>query len=259
MDFSFSDAQVVDSLDKVPQDFRGLYVEKEGKFSLDAEDPKVGAAVSAVTRLNEALKAARAEAKAKGKQAVDLSPLKDWGESPEEAASAIRAKIEELEAAAAGSKEAKLNLDKVKEELSKAHAKELSARDQKLSGYKAQLDKVLVENEAKSAIASMRGDVELLMPHLVNQVRPIEEDGEYRVYVVDKAGDKRYSGVTGQPMTIAELVSEFKASEKFGKLFESEAPSGGGIKPQPRSSTQPASRTLSSVEKISAGLSERKR
>lgn len=257
MDFSFADSQVVDSLDKVPQDFRSLYEEKDGKFTL-SQDDKVKSAVSAVTSLNKALKAARAEAKAKG-VTVDLSPLEEYGKSPEEIAAGVKAKLSALEEAAAGSKEAKLNLDKVKDELSKAHAKDLQVKDIKITALRGQLDKLMVENVAKTAITDTGGDaatIEILMPHLSPHVKSVEEDGEYRAYVVDKSGDKRYSGTTGEPMTIKELVAEFKGSDKFGKLFPSEAPSGGGVKPQGgRGNGLPTQkRELTSTEKIASGL-----
>lgn len=261
MDFSFSDSKEVDSIEKVPADFRSLYEEKDGKFVL-SQDDKVKSAVSAVTRLNDALKAARAEAKKKS-VTVDLSPLADYGTSPEEIAAGVKAKIDALETAAAGSKEAKLNLDKVKEEMAKAHAKDSEVRDKKITALKGQLDKLLVQDYAKTSIAELGGDaatIEILMPHIAPKVRTVEEEGEYRVYVVDKAGDKRYSGVTGEPMSIKELVAEFKASEKFGKLFPSAAPSGGGTRPGAGSGKgMPAKQMdLSPNQKIAAGLNKRR-
>ena len=261
MDFSFSDSKEVDTLDKVPSDFRSLYEEKEGKFVL-SQDEKVKSAVSAVTRLNEALKAARAEAKKKGTP-VDLSPLQDYGTSPEEIAAGVKSKLEALETAAAGSKEAKLNLDKIKEEMSKAHAKDIQGRDGKISALKSQLDKLLITDQAKTAIAELGGDastIEILMPHILPHVKSIEEEGEIRPYVVDK-GDKRYSGVTAEPMTIKELVEGFKGSDKFGKLFPSTAPSGGGVNPGSGNSRgiPPKKGEMTATQKIQAGIAQMKK
>lgn len=260
MEFSFSDSKEVDSIEKVPTDFRSLYEEKEGKFVL-SQDEKVKSSVAAVLRLNDALKAARAEAKNKKGTSVDLSPLADYGSSPEEIASGVKAKLDALETAAAGSKEAKLNLDKVKEELSKAHAKDSQVKDGKITALKGQLDKLLIQDHAKTAISEIGGDaatIEILMPHLSPHIKSVEEDGEYKVFVVDKSGDKRYSGSTGDPMSIKELVAEFKASDKFGKLFPSEAPRGGGVNPgsgQGRGTSNQKG-PLTSNEKIAAGLSK---
>jgi hypothetical protein len=257
MEFNFAESKEVESLEKVPVDFRALYEEKDGKFFL-SQDEKVKSSVSAVMRLNDALKAARAEAKNKGVK-VDLSPLADYGTSPEEIAAGVKAKLDALETAAAGSKEAKLNLDKVKEELSKAHAKDSQVRDGKITALRGQLDKIMIENQAKSAIAEIGGDaatIEILMPHLAPNVKSVEEDGEYKVFVVDKSGDKRYSGSTGEPMSIKELVAEFKGSDKFGKLFPSEAPNGGGVRPGSgeHRGMPPQKGELTANQKIAAGL-----
>lgn len=48
-----------------------------------------------------------------------------------------------------------------------------------------------------------------------------------------------------------------KANEKYGRLFESEAPAGGGM--PPRGAAQPPrqqGKTLSANEKIAAGLAK---
>ena len=257
MDFSFSDAKVVESLDKVPEDFRGLYEPGEdGKFVL-SQDEKVKSAVSAVVKLNEALKISRMEAKGLKGKVTDLSALSQYGSSVEEIVAGVNAKMEELQAAATGSKDAKLNLDKIKQELAAAHSKDLGVKDKRIEALKGQLDKMLIENVAKSAISELKGDTELLMPHLVGHIQSVEEDGEFKVFVVDKDKERRYSGATGQPMTIKELVSEFKASDKFSKLFASEAPSGGGM--NPRGGTKPKGMPqqkteLSATEKIAQGL-----
>ena len=259
MDFSFTDSSVVDSLDKVPEDFRPLYEDSgDGKYKL-TDDPKVKSATTAITRFQTALAAARSDAKKVQAKAVDLSPLADFGTSPEEIKASIDAKLEELTSAAAGSKEAKLNLDKIKEDLNKAHAIQTQQKDLKVQAYKAQLDKLLIENVAKSAITELKGDQELLMPHLAGHIQSVEEDGQFKVFVVDKEKNKRFSGVTAEPMTIKELVAEFKASDRYSKLFESEAPSGGGMRP---GATMQGARNLkpkaemSANEKIAAGLNK---
>lgn len=259
MDFSFSENQTVEDINKVPQDFRGLYKQgTDGKYALNAEDEGVKSAVSAITRLNSALANERKNRPAK----VDLSPLKDFGETPEDIAKNIGEKMAALEEAAAGSKEAKLNLDKVKEDLAKGFSKEkeqLTKRNEALTG---QLHTLLVENAATAAISELKGVPELLLPFVKNHVKVIEEEGQFKVFVVDGANERRYSGTTGEPMSIKELVSEMKSSDKYARLFESDTASGGGTKPGAHGKGQQAitkktgERELSAVEKISAGLAK---
>ena len=250
MDFEF---QEVESLDNVPEQFRGLYAEADGKYQLN--EPFKGVA-EAVTGLNRSLKASRAEAKAmKGK--VDLSALSEFGEDPASIAETVKTRLQELEGQLANGDKAKLNLDKVKEDLAKAHSKDLEKINKRSDALQTQLYGLLVENAATTAISELKGIPELLMPFVKTQVNVVEEEGEFRVFVVDPQGDRRYSGITGQPMSIKELVSEMKANEKFGRLFESEAPQGGGTPPAGgrRPAQQPRGE-MSATDKIKAGLAK---
>lgn len=250
MDFEF---QEVDSIETVPEQFRGLYSEADGKFKLSESYKGVA---EAVTGLNRSLKAARAEAKALKGSKVDLSALADYGQTPEEIAQAVQSKVQELEGQLANGDKAKLNLDKVKEDLAKAHSRDLEKVNKRSEALQTQLYGLLVENAATTAIAELKGIPELLMPFVKTQVNVVEEEGEFRVFVVDAQGDRRYSGVTGQPMSIKELVSEMKSNEKFGRLFESDNQQGGGGTP-PGGAKRPNERApaeRSSVDKIAAGL-----
>jgi hypothetical protein len=258
MDFLFSENKEVQSLDKVPTDFQGLYKQDGDKYVLDTENTATKSAVSAITRLGEALKASRAESKSFKGQKVDLSSLSDFGTSPEEILASFKTKTEELEGKLAGNDEAKLNLDKVREDLAKGHAKDMEGMKFKNTALGTQLNKVMVESVAKSAVNEAKGDVDLLMPFVTTQVRNVEENGEFKVFVVDPQGDKRYSGVTGEPMSIVELVSEMKGSDKYAKLFTSEQKSGGGMPPGSSNKSlgtqKPNQGDLSPVDKIAEGL-----
>lgn len=258
-DFGFEPE--VENLDNVPVDYRGLYGRdgEEGPFKLRSDDDTVKSAVSAITGLNQALKAARAEAKQSKSKAVDLSPLADFGSSPDEIKAAIQAQIEELQGKLAGGEEAKLNLDKIKQDLAAAHATETQAKEEQITGLQAQLHDLLVKNTALAALGDAL-DPELVMPFIMNQVKAVQEEGKYQVFVVDSAGDRRYSGVTGQPMQIDELVKEMKSVDKYKPLFKSAAPDGTGHRPGVSSTAvRPTVKTnKSSVDKIADGFRNRR-
>lgn len=246
-----------DSLDAVPEQFRPLYAQgQDGKFVVGEAFAGV---VGAVTGLNTSLKAARLEAK--NKSPTDLSALSEFGTDPASIRAAVDAKLAELqEAATKGGGDAKANLEKIKADLAKGHATELAGVSAKTEAYKGQLYGLLVENAATTAVAEAKGVPELLLPFIKQQVKVVEENGEFKVYVVDSAGDQRYSGVTGSPMTIKELVAEMKTNSKFGRLFESDQQQGGGGKPPGQSRTPPKpGKEMSSVDKINAGLASRSR
>ena len=142
-----------------------------------------------------------------------------------------------------------------------ANKKELEKRDQRNQALQNQLYGLLVENSAVAAVAELKGVPELLLPFIKTQVKVAEENGEFKVQVLDGQGEVRY-GATGSPMTIKELVQEMKAQEKYGRLFESEAPAGPGGKPpgSGRSTpVRPSGKELTSAEKIAQGLAARSR
>lgn len=262
MEFDFSSNTSVADLATIPPDFQGLYKKgDDGKFALDSDNPGVKSAVAAVTRLNQALKASRAEAKAKK---VDLTPLSEYGDSPEKILEAFNVRISELNESLKkkGGEDLQRQVEKIKQELAGAHARDLQGRDARITALTGQLHSILVDNEAKTALAEAGViDAELALPFLRQQVSVKEENGKFTVNVLDAAKDTRYSGVTGAPMTIKELVSEMKANAKYGPLFKSEAPTGGGKGPgsgpnQRQVNTSKDTSQLSAIDKISQGLSK---
>lgn len=263
MEFNFAQNQTVDNIDSVPGDFRGLYVEADGKYKLDTDDPKVKSAVSAITGLNTALVAARAEAKAAKGRAVDLSPLADYGESPTTIKETFESKLAEAAKAAKG----KGNEDKEQavkaatDALAAKHARELEALGTREQALKGQLHSVLVTGAATQALAEANAvDVDLALPHVVSQVRVGEDDGKFQVHVIDPADPNalRYSGTTGKPLTIGELVQEMKGQDKYKVLFKSDQRQGGGSPAtQRQTAPTPKGDARNSTQKIGDGLAQR--
>ena len=264
MIFNFGDNQQVSDITSVPEQFRSLYAPVEGQegvHKLKTDDPAIKGAVEAVLGLNTALLAARGDVKKAKEGNVDLSPLADYGTDVQ----SIQAKIKELEEQATnagkGDGTPPVDVEKLKGEFAKAHAAELTKKEQMLEGLNNQLHEVLVVNALTTAVAQEKGNPDLLMPMLQSKVKAaIDDSGQMGVYVMDAAGDRRYSGVTGKEMTIQELVSEIKSDNKFAAAFQSEAPSGSGM--QPNAGQKPAGKkpdTMSANEKIAQGLLNLKR
>jgi F0F1-type ATP synthase membrane subunit b/b' len=262
MEFSFNENQSVDSdqfATVVPADFQGLYVEKDGKHVLDTENPVTGAAVSAVTRLNKSLVASRAEAKALKGKTADLSVLSEFGDTPEAILEGMQGKIDEIKAASKtkGGEELERRVSKIKEDLQTAHNSEKEGLTKRIEALTGQLYEHLVTSAATSALAEAKAiDVDLVLPHLVGQIKVSEEDGKFVVNVVDGAGDPRYSGTTGAPMTVDELVGEMKGNKKYEPLFASEAHTGGGGQPTHRAGVRVPQGEKTSLQKIAAGVQQ---
>lgn len=259
MEFDFSKNTVVDTLEAVPSDFHGLYTKKDdGKFALDSDHAGVKSAISVITGLNRALMASRAEAKAFKGKAVDLSALAEYGESPEAILATFNTRIAEA-GKGKSADDIKHQVDKIRADLAAGHAKELEVERQRGQALQHQLYSLLVGSTATSALVEAKAiDPDLARPFIERQVKVSEENGVFMVNVVDEAGDVRYSGVTGKPMTIVELVGEMKGKEKFAPLFKSEASSGGNMRPGPRQPERhKEAAEKSSIDKINDGLKRR--
>jgi len=256
--FEFSQNTELENLDSVPENFRVFYTQSDSGegYRLNSDDQATASAVASITGLAKSLNAARKDADGFRKQRVDMSPLSEYGETPEAAAESFRARLTELDSQIQEGSQAKVDIDRIREDLSKSHNKELGKRDVLVQSLKDQLYANLVISETTTAIAAQRGVSELLMPFVKERVRAVEEDGNIQVYVVDGDGNRRYSGTTGEVMSISELVSEMKGNPQFGRLFESEAPSGMGTNPNSQRRQAVPAAERSSVDKISAGLRE---
>lgn len=247
MEWDFS--APVDKIESVPEDFRGLYVKDGEKFKINDADGTTKSAVAAILGLNNALRASRGETKGlKDKfKGVDLSPLAEYGATAEE----IAAKVKELQAS-------KPNIEKLKQDFAQQNASELTKRDGRIKSLTSQLESLLIDGAITKELLEHKGDPDLLLPFAKSQARVIEEDGKFRLVIVDKAGDPRYSGTTGAPFSVTDLVKEMKSNPKYSKLFQSDAPAGAGTPPSghfPRANpTQQSREDMSATQKIQAGL-----
>ena len=141
------------------------------------------------------------------------------------------------------------NLKRLKLIFAKTHSQQIKDKDTRISALKTQLHGHLVDSAAVSALKDSI-DPDLALPFVKKQVKVEEVEGKFQVNVIDNAGDVRYSGVTGDRMSIKELVDEMKTQGKYKPLFKSQAPAGGGLEPG-ASTRKPASKPgqLTAMEK----------
>jgi len=266
--FDFAQNTKIETLDGVPEQFHSFYVPVEdegGKETFALKDtPEVKASVSTIASLHKTLKESRVQGK---KKTVDLSPLSAWGESPKEMATAIQEKLNELEAKGEkktkGDLQAVKDLDKIKADLQRGHDAKHDVMEKRTTALSGQLEKLLRGNEIRGAIVELKADP-LLEDQLMKETFVQEEDGSLNVYVVDPSGVKgedgklpiRYSGASGNPMTILERAREMKTDKRLGIFFPSEAPAGSNSRPGASARPIPAGQkdTKSPLQKIQDGL-----
>jgi len=273
VNFNFAKSQTVDSLDDVPETYRGLYVEKDGKFVI--ADFAKGIVADFNTLQGNLATANNVKKKANDEAAKTRIGLKAFTDLLEEmgvevqdddAAKALKAHIEGLGKnsgdAATIRAELKTQFDKARQTADKTWADKLAAKDTDLGAMQGTLSKHLIGSAGAAALAARKGNVKLLMPHIQGSTKVIRgDDGEYRAVVLDGTGNARLKA-DGSEMSVDDLVEEMKKSTDFAGAFESEVQSGGGKKPgqqQQRQVTngQTKREDMSPAEKQRAGLAAR--
>lgn len=249
---------VLDTLDGVSDEVKEHYAEVDGKFILDIDGitthPQVLGLSSTKTKERDARKEAEKKYKAlKGKtDGMDLTKLSEID-------------LEEYTSAMAELKVLKIDRDKLKrkklkdkesweileQDLNKEHSEAIKKNDEKHNSrydvLKKQLDDNTVESKTKSdkmvtslekflkdkeittALADAKGNISLLMPHVEKCIKVIDAGNDnYVARVFDTSGNERLD-TAGNPMTIKQLVEEFKEKPEFkGEGIFADAKKSGG-------------------------------
>lgn len=259
-----------DGFNEVPDDFKGAYqpikemvADDEGNesevikgYKLDVDNGLVKALMGS----SKALSKARAEAKAAKSKQVDLSSLKDYGDTPEAILETLNAKIDE--ARANGNKKLEDQIKAVKADLTTSHQRSLEEVTSRAKTLESKLVQTQISNDLKDAILE---DSTILSPPIIKTVlsselgHSIGEGMEITTFVKDAKGEPRYSQVTGQPMTVKERIAEMKKDPAYAALFKAPDRSGAGTNPDQRGSPPPAPKPKekTALEKIQAGLESR--
>lgn len=240
--------------DEIPENLRPIYqaVEgEEGKYAIPENLRGVADAISGLFGANTKIRAENDELKKRPKDVVDLSPLSEYGETVESIVEAIQVKL--AAAKTEGGESYEQQLAKDRQEMKKAHDKEIEGKDKSIDAMRKAVHQHLVVSKAVEALNAENGNAELALPFVTKHLKVIEEDGSFTAVVVDADGDPRISGGTGSRMTVTELVKEMKGNETYAPLFKSESKGGGGIQPSTPASVPPNAEK-SSISKISDGL-----
>lgn len=160
--------------------------------------------------LTEAKRAKKALADYEG---VDPAEFKRLKSAADEA--------EQKRAAAAG------DFETLKKQLVENHTKEIGAKDGKITKLTKALERRLIQAELTKAIAAKKGDPELLLPYAERFARTKETEDDYEAYLVDAAGNQRFSDGQATPMTFDAFVEQ-ELMTKFPRAFDGTGSSGGG-------------------------------
>jgi len=121
------------------------------------------------------------------------------------------------------------NWKALESQLLEKHTKEIGAREEEGKRLRSALSSTLIDRDAIAELARHSDTPELLLPHVIRQMRVVEEDGKFYARVVDENGNVRIGkGQGSTPMTLSELVEDMKANKTFAPAFRGTGSSGGG-------------------------------
>ncbi len=128
----------------------------------------------------------------------------------------------------------------LEQKMAEHHAKDMDALkavqgdqtdtlEAELSAARREIEDLLIDSVAATAIADAKGLVKVLMPHVKAHSRVAKDaDGKSFVQVVDANGIERVTDGKGTKMTIPDLVSQMRQDPDFARNFEGSGSSGGG-------------------------------
>ena len=243
---------VVDSLDGMDESVKGLYRQsEEGKFILDV-NPAAGYALENVDGLKSALQKERGRAKDLETKFGSLGDI-----DPSEVQSKLQrlADLESLDPAKEADKIAETKIQAKVDQMAQKHQKDLQGVQGQVEKYKGQLQKLLVDDVAKSAILAAGGDertVTYMLPHIKSQLAIEESENGFMTSVIDEYGNPRIGDSKGSAMSVQQLVEEMKSTDLWAGAFPGRKKSSGGTPQQNKTGGTPQGKKwsdLSTAEK----------
>lgn len=212
-------AQIVDSLDSVPETARGAYVEKDGKFHLDFE-------IEDNAGLKSALQKERADRKALEK---DVASWKRIGKTADEIAELVEAREKEAHEAA----KKKGDIDAILKQHQDRSAKEKAELEAERDAARASERSAIVGERLVAALARANATdagTELLPDRLASRIKVETVDGKRVTKIMQADGETPMAGSGADgTATIDDLVKE--AVKKYPDLFKGTGAGGGGKQP----------------------------
>lgn len=211
----------------LPEGLRGEYVERDGKFFADIT-PVDGYALEDVSGLKSTLGKKQTRLDQLEKEVVKYKDL-----DPDKARAALSEleELRKLDPDKEADKIANTKFEAAKSQLLTKHEKELSDERARAEKYRNKIDELLRDQRATVELAKHKGSIKLLLPHIRNHTRVVEEGDDFKLEVIDASGNIRIGNSKGEPMSLEDLILEMRNSEEYGRAFEGDGKSGSGKLP----------------------------
>lgn len=231
----------VESIDDVPEKFRTLYSETDDGIKLDADlaNKVTDTGNLSSTLQKERKRAAQLEKENKAWKGLGESPqtvseiltgFRSVAETPDELQELISQKDELLKGKGDQSKVIDQIQTAHKTELEKitaSHKSSLEEKDSEIGRLRTAMETEMIDSALTAEIAKQKGIPDLLLPIARRSVKVVKEGDGYIRKVVDMDGDPRVNA-KGDPMSLSELVTEYRASDVFARAFDGDGRGGSG-------------------------------
>jgi hypothetical protein len=110
---------------------------------------------------------------------------------------------------------------------------QLSKTTEATTKLKSKLEAVMIDQAATAALAGKGGNVKLLLPHVKSHVKIVEDNGDFKVVVVDDEGNTKLhvEGGKATDMSLEQLVQSMASDDNFASAFNAKGVPGGGTTP----------------------------
>lgn len=187
--------------------------------------------------------------------------LEKFGELDPDTVTAKLTELEELKKLDPKSEAGKIaasQIEALKKEMGTLHKTEVTKIKANETKWKGRVEKLMVDDQIRAAIARQKGSVELLLPIMRGKVVVREVGDELEVVVNDEAGNPRIGDASGTKLfSIDQLAEELKADKVYAPAFAGTNAGGSGTPTTIKSPGGASGDNLSSMDKIEAGLQER--
>lgn len=211
--------ETLDALNALPEVVRSEYTQIEGgKYRLNVDGAEEAFVPGLKKNRDEQLtENKKLKEQLKAYEGIDVAGVRKAQQDAEQKAAEAARKAGDWEAR--------------EKQLHEKYGTEIKSREERVTTLTGAVDKVLRQNAALAALAGHTDAPELLLPHVLTQLRVVEDPSDpigFRTVVVDAKGNTRIANATGADMTIADLVKEMKANKTFAVAFKGSGASGSG-------------------------------
>ena len=122
-------------------------------------------------------------------------------------------------------------LEKQRKELERKFQGEIQTREEQLAQMQKKIEETVLLSQARETIAKFDGVPDLLLGAVRERTKVVEQNGSYRVAVVDEEGDFAFNN-SGEYMTLEDYIKSLREHEVYGMAFKAPQQKGAGVRSQ---------------------------